>query len=183
MQWKKRCCVYNFVQCMYFCDSEYVFSESIAELTLMWMYVTLYSILIWRCQNCNWQNVLYHAILRYFSKSRSWRHFYRPRSKIIMSHTPSSCCSCLTLLYNSYCHDLKEKNITDFRSRKPILVLCSPSGTKKLLINKKKCGILSSLVHDCHLAVNGRHSRLVIKYRSSDQLILRHCCGLNYVPF
>ncbi len=30
------------------------------------------------------------TILRYFFKSRLWRHFYHPRSKIIISHTPSS---------------------------------------------------------------------------------------------
>ncbi len=28
-------------------------------------------------------------ILRYFSKSRSWRQFYSPRSKIVISHTPT----------------------------------------------------------------------------------------------
>ncbi len=49
---------------------------------------------MWRCilrrriQNCNWYNVHFRAILRYFFKSRSWRHFYHPRSKIVISHTP-----------------------------------------------------------------------------------------------
>ncbi len=29
------------------------------------------------------------TILRYFFKSRSWRYFYSPRSKIVISHTPT----------------------------------------------------------------------------------------------
>ncbi len=62
-------------------------SNSTAELTLMWMYVVLCSLLIRRRQNCNRQNVRCSTILRYFSKSRSWRHFYSPRSKIVISHT------------------------------------------------------------------------------------------------
>ncbi len=64
-------------------------SNSTAELTLMCMYVVLCSLLIRRRQNCNRQNVRCSTILRYFSKSRSWRHFYSPRSKIVISHTPT----------------------------------------------------------------------------------------------
>jgi len=33
--------------------------------------------------NCN-------TILRYFFKSRLWRHFNHPRSKIVISHTPTT---------------------------------------------------------------------------------------------
>ncbi len=29
------------------------------------------------------------TVARYFFKSRSWRHFYRPQSKIVISHTAS----------------------------------------------------------------------------------------------
>ncbi len=64
-------------------------SNSTAVLTLMCMYVVLCSLLIRRRQNCNRQNVRCSTILRYFSKSRSWRHFYSPRSKIVISHTPT----------------------------------------------------------------------------------------------
>ncbi len=64
-------------------------SNSTAELKLMWMYFALYSILIRRRLNCSCQNVNYSTILRYFSKSRSWSHFYHPLSRIVLSHTPS----------------------------------------------------------------------------------------------
>ncbi len=45
------------------------------------------------------------TILWYLFKSRSWRHFYRPRSRIIISHTPTPkvvqpyeySCKCLSL--------------------------------------------------------------------------------------
>ncbi len=51
------------------------------------MYVTLYSILRWRRQKCYIQNVHCSMILRYFCYKRTlWRHFYHPRSKIIMFH-------------------------------------------------------------------------------------------------
>ncbi len=64
-------------------------SNSTTVLTLMWMYVALYSLKRRRHQNCNWKNVRCSTILQYFSKSRSWRHFYHPRSKIIVLHTPN----------------------------------------------------------------------------------------------
>ncbi len=38
------------------------------------------------------------TILRYFFKSRSWRHFYRPQSKIVISHTPN-CFNTHILIY------------------------------------------------------------------------------------
>ncbi len=44
--------------------------NSTAELTMMWMHVVLYSILIQQRQNCNWHNVRCSTILRYFFESR-----------------------------------------------------------------------------------------------------------------
>ncbi len=48
---------------------------------------------MWRCtvyggrhQNCSWKNMRCCTIQRCFFKSRSWRHFYRPRSKIFISY-------------------------------------------------------------------------------------------------
>jgi len=37
----------------------------------------------------NWTDRMHcNTILRYFFKSRSWKHFNRPRLKIVISHTP-----------------------------------------------------------------------------------------------
>ncbi len=77
-------------------------SNSTAVLTLMCMYVVSCGLLIRRRQNCNRQNVRCSTILRYFSKSRSWRHFYSPRSKIVLSHTPT--CGCFFLHNVSVVH-------------------------------------------------------------------------------
>ncbi len=53
------------------------------------MDVALYST-YWRWRpNCNWKIVQCSTKLRYFFKSRSWRHVYHPWAKIVISQTPN----------------------------------------------------------------------------------------------